>query len=94
MIECVSEAVCNKSNNKVTRDSELKRILNDEYTILAVNNAVMPSMKMKIAILPIKWKNELLCTLMGKAIGFMKHNFSDAFYRMRSGIAQKANERR
>lgn len=90
MIECVSEAVCNVNNDKMARNLELKRILNDQYTVLAVNNAKMPSLKLKLCVLPIKWKSELLCAMMGKTIGFVKKNFSDLFYRMRSHIAQKA----
>lgn len=91
IIECVSETVCNKTLDSKQRKEELKKILNDKYTVLAVNKVKSDSVPFAICVLPIRWKNESICRLMGNTIGFCKRNFSDWFYRIRSLTAQKAN---
>lgn len=90
IVECISETVCNKTLTKKQRKEELKNILHDKYTVMSVNNAKADSLALTICMIPIKWKNKLICSVMGYTIGFFKKNFSNWFYRVRSKTAQKA----
>lgn len=90
MVECVTETVCNKTLDPIKRREELHTILNDYFTVCAVNKINTKSLALMICILPIKWKNVPLCYMMGLIIGFAKTHFSNWFYRVRSITAQKA----
>lgn len=90
MVECVSETSCNTTLTKDERKRELKTILTDEDTIMVMSKIKPNSIPLVICILPIKWKSMILCSLMGKMIGFVKRNFSYLFYKIRSRVAQKA----
>lgn len=92
LVECVSQTVSNDLLSKEEKEKEIDLILADKYTRFAVKNRKNLSVKMSALAFPICIENRPLCFVMGRFVTFFKKTFSSAFYKMRAGEAQGANE--
>lgn len=88
MLQCIQEASDFKGLSFQKRKDKIKEILFDELSIAQISKAKPDNYMMKICLLPLKWRNVILCYIEGVFISFVKENFSNLFYRIRAKEAQ------
>ena len=90
LLQCVTQTVTNKQLKREDKYRELQEIVNDKYTMFAIEHALNKSKKMAMMSIPIRMRNIRLCYLTGWMIAEFKKKFSGIYYTMRASVAQGA----
>ena len=83
IFQCIQELADNKNINRKEKRIKTKMIINDKETIVALKNAKSLSLKFKILVIPLKFKNVTISLLFGKIISFVRNLFPQLFIKFK-----------
>lgn len=83
LAQCVQELMDNQKLSKADKKAKIRQIVQDPVTREALTNARTMSRKMKIMVMPLRWKSVPGCMLMGNAISFVRKCMPGLFIRLK-----------
>lgn len=89
LVQCIVELSISNSEDKI---SQIRALLNDNLTKLALKEGKIDSIPLALASIPMKLNNTTLCFFCGKILGYIKLNMSSLFYKVKALTVNKAKQ--